>query len=307
VFFFLAMTPLQDKLLNAFLAAHHGVISRQDARSLGLTEEQVKWSLRCGRWERLHRGVYHRSGEAAGPEARLLAACMAAGRGAVASHTSAAWLWQLIGQAPTVPTVTVARDRSDRLAGVERHRRSDIDRSRVLVRHGIPVTDPLRTLADLGEVVDVPALDDAIDRALSRKLITVQGLDDEVRRLTRRGRRGVPQLRSALERRGFGAAPHPSVLESRTMRLLQRWGVTPIGTEVVVCDGKYRLDVALRAGVALEVDGYATTGRPRPRRPTAAGATICAWPGSSSSRPTGPRSHAAPRSCGPRSKRPWSW
>jgi hypothetical protein len=250
------VSPLQEKLINAFLASHHGVISRHEARSLGLTEEQVKWNLRTGRWVRIHRGIYRRAGEAAGPEARLLAACLAAGREAVASHASAAWLWQLVRAAPERPTVTVAPGRSDQLAGVQQHRRRDIDATRILIRRSIPVTDPIRTLADLGDVVEAEVLDEAIDRALAGRLITVEGLEREVERLHQHGRRGVRHLRLALDRRGFRGAPHPSVLESRTLRLLAGCGVVPIGTEVVVCDGRYRLDMLLTPHLALEVDGY---------------------------------------------------
>jgi hypothetical protein len=75
--------------------------------------------------------------------------------------------------------------------------------------------------------------------------------------LHRHGRRGVRHLRQALDRRGFRGVPHPSVLESRTLRLLKGCGIVPIGTEVVVCDGRYRLDMVLRPRLALEVDGYA--------------------------------------------------
>jgi hypothetical protein len=250
------MNTLQEKVLSAFFASHHGVITRAEALSLGITEEQLKWHLRTGRWAKMYRGLYRRAGETAGPEARLYAACLAAGRGAVASHASAAWLWELITEAPARPAVTVGRERSDHPAGIEHHRRSDIDPSRILVRRGIAVTDPLRTLADLGEVVDAAALDDAVDRALARRLVTVDGLDREVARLQRPGRRGVGRLRAALDRRGLNGAPHPSVLESRTLRLLHRWRIRPTGAEVVVHEGRYRLDVLLRPGLALEVDGY---------------------------------------------------
>jgi hypothetical protein len=245
------------RIVDAFLAAHHGIISRAQAQDLGLTEEQINRALRSGRWASLHRGVYRRAGEPAGPQARLYAACLAAGPSAVASHASAAWLWELGPGPPSRPCVTVALSRSARLQGVDQHRRNDVDYERVLVRLGIPVTDPIRTLADLGAGAAAAELDDAVDRALARRLVTVEGLEHEVGRLARRGRRGVPQLRTALERRGFATVPSPSVLESRLLRRLHGWGITPAGIEVVAGGGRYRLDVLLCPGVALEVDGYA--------------------------------------------------
>ncbi len=52
-------------------------------------------------------------------------------------------------------------------------------------------------------------------------------------------------------------APNPSVLESRVLRLLRIWGITPLGCEVVAAGGSYRLDFLILPGLALEVDGFA--------------------------------------------------
>jgi very-short-patch-repair endonuclease len=79
----------------------------------------------------------------------------------------------------------------------------------------------------------------------------------ELQRLARPGRRGVRALREAMKQRGLVQAPTASVLESRILRLLRQWGITPAGVEVVVGEGRYRVDVMLCAGLALEVDGYA--------------------------------------------------
>ena len=55
----------------------------------------------------------------------------------------------------------------------------------------------------------------------------------------------------------MSGAPHPSVLESRVLRLLRRIGIEPIAVEVKVgSDGRYRVDTLLHPNVALEVDGY---------------------------------------------------
>ena len=65
-------------------------------------------------------------------------------------------------------------------------------------------------------------------------------------------------MRAALRRRGFVGAPHPSVLESRTLALLRRHRIEPISTEVRMGpDGRYRIDVLIAPGVVMEGDGYA--------------------------------------------------
>ncbi|MHB1533756.1 MAG: hypothetical protein ACYC1D_03930 [Acidimicrobiales bacterium] len=66
----------------------------------------------------------------------------------------------------------------------------------------------------------------------------------------------MARLRHALARRGLIGAPHPSELESRTLRLLERFGVVPIGAEVKVAEGRYRVDVLIVPGLAVEVSGY---------------------------------------------------
>lgn len=251
------MKPLVRSVLSAYLAGHHGVITREKALELGLTKFQVERRLRDGTWRRLYRDIYQSADHADGPEARLLAACLVGGPSAVASHRSAGWLWGLLPSPPARAAVTVPRDRRPRWDVVEWHRRDDLDPERLLVHRGLPVTDPLRTIADLGEVLAGRDLEDVVDRGVARRLLRVDALDAEIGRLARPGRRGVPALRDALARRGLTGAPDPSVLESRLLRLLRRWGITPAGTEVVVCDGRYRIDVQLAPGLALEVDGYA--------------------------------------------------
>lgn len=197
-----------------------------------------------------------RGGDVLTPAGELLAACVGAGPPAVASHRSAAWLWGLVGDAPPRPEITVALTQRPRRPNLQVHRRGDIDPASTSLRRAVPCTNPLRTLADLGEV-DPASLDGAVDRALAVRLVTVEGLLAEIDRLSRTGRRGVGVLRRSLERRGMVEAPAPSVLESMTLRLLARWGIRPLDVQVVVLGGRYRLDILIRPGLALEVDGFA--------------------------------------------------
>src|SRR5262249_13508936 len=57
---------------------------------------------------------------------------------------------------------------------------------------------------------------------------------------------------------GFVGAPHPSVLESRTLRLLRQHLIEPLAWEVKMGPGgRYRVDVLLAPRVVMEVDGFA--------------------------------------------------
>ncbi len=252
------MKMLTERLLDAFLAAHWGVISRAEATGIGVTPAQIDWAVRTGRWEVVHRGVYRRSGSPLGPEGAALAACRAVGPHAVVSHRSAALFWGLVDGPVAQPSVTVPHDQHPRLGGIEVHRSVDLDRHRCVIRRNLPVTDPVRTLVDLGQVVTSTAeLDGAVDRARVARLVTIVGLEAELERLARRGRQGPSALRRALRRRGFLEAPTPSILESRVARLLAAWRIPVISVETTVVGGRYRLDFLLTPDVALEVDGYA--------------------------------------------------
>src|SRR4029077_12012145 len=70
-------------------------------------------------------------------------------------------------------------------------------------------------------------------------------------------RRGIGVLRERLQLRGFVGAPHPSLLESRTLAFLARYGIPVQGCEIVAGpEGEYRIDFSLVPPVMLEMDGY---------------------------------------------------
>jgi hypothetical protein len=69
-----------------------------------------------------------------------------------------------------------------------------------------------------------------------------------------------------LTDRGFAGAPSPSVLESRTLRLLAAARITVEGCEVVVRGLGYRLDIQITSQFFVEVDGYAYHWSPDQKR-----------------------------------------
>lgn len=239
------------------MQAQHSLISHREARSTGMTEAEIRGRVRTGNWIRVHAGIYASAAGAVTPERDLLAACMAAGPCSAASHLSAAW-WLGLTDPPKSPVLTVPYRLAIRLAGVTVHRSRDLDLSRVLERGGVRYTDPLRILTDLaGELVPV-RLVTIIDKALSTRLVTTDGLHREIERRRARGRKGPKQLLAILHDRGLGPGPAASVLEARAMRLFRRCGIPVIGREVRAgSDGRYRIDFLIAPGLAVEVDGFA--------------------------------------------------
>ncbi len=250
----------REKALRAWLSNHHGVIARAEALQLGASETLIRAKVRRGEWENVYRHVYRDTATPQTAHQALRAACVCAGPNAVASHQSAAWLWGLLDQPPKQPELTVPRplQHGRHQKEITIHRSDDLRPTDIVTRRGIPTTDVLRTLVDLGASVAPTRLADAIDRAVALNLVTIPALMAELKRRGGRGRHGIGVLRRVLRDRGFLGVPNPSVLESRMMRLLRRHRLPTPDVELTTGpDGEYRLDFAYpNRRLAIEVDGY---------------------------------------------------
>lgn len=237
-----------------------GLITHDQALNCGLTEKAIRHRVNSARWVRRHVGVYAVAGTPWSWEQDVLAACLAAGPGAVASHRAAAVLWGLDGVGRAVVEVSVARPLCHRLRGTIVHRSTDLDRSMHATRAGIPVTNAMRALVDLGAVVPPWRVTQALDHALSRRLVTVAGVRREMDALARKGRRGVGILRTLLEERADSSFLIESVLEARMCRLCRDHGVPLPISQYEVWSGSRllgRVDFAFPdLRLAIEVDGY---------------------------------------------------
>jgi very-short-patch-repair endonuclease len=128
----------------------HGVITVAQLRQAGLGEAAVRRQVAAGRLHRLHRGVYAVGHRSLSWRGRWLAAVLAAGDGAVLSHSSAAALWEFLRpiSGPVHVTIGVAVHRQSR-PGLVIHRSRTLSRRDVTRRHGIAVTNPARTIEDI--------------------------------------------------------------------------------------------------------------------------------------------------------------
>lgn len=245
--------------LHTWLRAHDGVISCAEASHLAISRSAVQRLVSSGKLRRVAPGIFVDPSVPPSPRTTLRAAVLAAGQGAIVSHRSAAWLWELIDRPPRRPSVIIPRVRRSNCPLITVHRTTAPPPHR---QHaGFPVTDPIRTLLDVGATTGGRQLDVLIDRALSSRLVSVARLDEATRPGANQRQPGVGALRRRLLLRGHLESPTPSVLEGHMGRLLrllhQRHGVPPPQPELVVDRGRYRLDYAWpEVGLALEVDGY---------------------------------------------------
>jgi AbiEi antitoxin C-terminal domain len=131
------------------------VVSTRQLAGLGYSRKVVVMAERAGRLRRVHRGVYSVGHHNLTWEGRCMAAVLAAAparvaRGhqpIVASHRSAAWLWDVLRYRPQTIEVTAPKPRRSRRPYIVHC--SVLLRPERAVREAIPVTSPARTYLDL--------------------------------------------------------------------------------------------------------------------------------------------------------------
>ncbi|PZF80632.1 hypothetical protein C1I92_25170 [Jiangella anatolica] len=202
------------------------MVSRAQALACGLNPRALEWRVGSGRWRRVHAGVFATFSGPPSFEAQVWAAILRAGRGAVASHRTAAYLDGLCDDPGSVIHITVPADR---------YVQCKIDGVRVHQAHRLPLTrhpskNPPRTRLDetVLDLVDIaPHPRDAetwVTAACQRRLTTPERLADALGR--RKKIRWRPMVEAMLSDVADGAQ---SPLELRHLRRVERAHGLPTG------------------------------------------------------------------------------
>ena len=227
----------------------------------GASPDLIAHRLGSGRWTQLHRGVYGIVGSPPTWRRSLIAACLAGGPAAVASHHCAARLWELPGVVETpVPEITVPRARAPRRPGMISHETKRLHRADTAIVDGIPVTSAARTLIDCAAIWPPLVLEEALDEAIRRHLTSLSRLRWRLRALCGSGRSGSTSLRLLVEARAAREPTLGSVLERRVLRLFDRAKLPRPKCQYEIRErGRLlaRVDFAYPdALLAIEADGY---------------------------------------------------
>jgi very-short-patch-repair endonuclease len=238
--------------LQRLAERQHGVVTWGDLDDQ-LDASEIRTALRRG-WIVSHRhGVYRLAGSAPSWHQAVMAAVLAGGAGAAASHATAAALWRLTGFRPGAPiAITVPRGRRPRLDDVVVHATSCAEEVGRCER--IPVTSVPRTIFDVTGALPDAAVERLVDDALVRKLTTVAELGATYEML-RGGRRSVRKVGRVLAARGDEAAKADSHPEARLVRWLREAGLPEPEQQHRV--DAYRIDLAYPSrGLLIEYDGF---------------------------------------------------
>lgn len=219
-----------DATIRSIGRSQHGLVTRRQLRAAGVAADVVYRRIAAGVLERLSTEVMRVGGSPATERSDLLAAVLDAGRGAVASHESAAALWGMDGFSLSPAHVTGRRCRPRRSSAQLGVVAQPLDLSPVHLSEvdHIPTTTPERTLFDLaGRPLREAKVAWLVDWCLARRLVTVQRLDATVTALAKRGRPGSAVMRRVVAARVADPVPFESGLERRFLELSRQvWGLT---------------------------------------------------------------------------------
>src|SRR5215207_6564968 len=127
-------------------ARQHGVISREQLRTVGLSEEAIDQATASARLYPLFRSTYSVGRQSVDLQGRFFAATLACGTGTVVSHGSAAWLLGLWQAKPGEVEVIAPVEAGRKLPGIRRRFPPPPPPDHVGECEGIPCTNPSRTL-----------------------------------------------------------------------------------------------------------------------------------------------------------------
>jgi hypothetical protein len=238
-------------------AHQNGVVSRNQALAIGVSDAAIAWQLGCGDWQRLFPGVYATFSGQPARQCLLWAAVLRVGPGSTLSHRTAAQLWGITTEPATRIHVTVPSGTSmGRIPGVVLHYSGRV----MAARHPAlapPRTRVEETVLDLAEAA--ASLEDALGwifRSCAGRRTTPELIAAAMRLRSRM--RWRADLLSALAEASSGVH---SLLEHRYLSGVERPHGLPAGMRQWVTQRGTRRqysDVAYeKYGTLVELDGRA--------------------------------------------------
>lgn len=243
----------------AIASRQHGAFSRRQALELGVPSATISRRLRARLWIPSYPGVYVIAGSEPSWARDVSVGLLAAGSRAVVSHLAGGALLEFPGFPQIPPEFSIPRA-SAPPRHMTVHRPHELARVDITTVKGFPVTTAARTLIDVADIVDTAVLEEALDDALRRGLVSVPFLRRRLTALGTRGRAGSAVLQRLIAARSDLSEIPQSVFESRLLRILRRAGLPQPEIQYRLRDGARLvavLDFAFPfARVAIEADGY---------------------------------------------------
>lgn len=227
------------------------VISRAQLIALGVGRRTIARQLERGRWQRLHRGIYLIGPAPPTLRAKTRAAALSCGEGSIVSHRSAAAIYGLMPPAGDVHITVPGRNPGNR-DGVRTHRVTTLSFIDAVIRDGLRLTSPARTICDVAGTEPPGVTERALTEAQVQRLVTTQAIEAVIERTPTL--KGSSVIR-ALLRAGVESGYTRSEAERRMRRLAAAAGLDQPQLNVPVLG--YVVDFLWPAQrLVVEVDGY---------------------------------------------------
>ena len=176
-------------------ARQQGMVSWDQLVGAGMTRHAIAAAAESGWLIRRHRGVYQ-FGVYGGPFGVEMAALLACGPLAVISHWSATPVFELGPRTSRLVDVTLSGGHAGRRSGIRPHRIS-LPAGEVVIKNGLRVTSPARTLLDLAAVAPRATLERLIEEAEVQDVVST----GEMLAMAQRhpGRKGIRVFRDLVD------------------------------------------------------------------------------------------------------------
>jgi very-short-patch-repair endonuclease len=182
--------------LGQIAARQEGIVTTEQLRAAGLSDEMISRWVRDGRLHPVFRTVYILGHPTLGPRGRMRAAALAC-PGAVISHRSAAVLLGLREVAPAVIDLIPAEQRGRQIDGIKAHRVPYPVPGEFRSVRGIPCTTVARTVVDLAGTYGIEKLRETVEMAATKMVLDIAAIDAVLANGLRR--RGAPCLRGVID------------------------------------------------------------------------------------------------------------
>jgi hypothetical protein len=233
-------------------ARQHGRIRLDQLATCGLDRAAVARRVRKGQLHRVHTGVYAVGHAGETFQAQVMAAVLAGGVGAVASHWTSASLWGYVRWDGRRIDVTVRDTGGRSRSGIRFHRTRSLDPRDARRHQGIPVTTAARALLEIAPQLSDRRLKRAVRQAQAERLANVRQIADVLRRAN-----GHPAIRRLAAVIATGPAPTYSGHEDVVLDLILAAGLEhpDVNERLVVGATPYYPDMRWAAPrLILEVD-----------------------------------------------------
>jgi very-short-patch-repair endonuclease len=243
-----------DREIAKLAERQHGIVALWQLLVLGLSRDAVRCRVDLGRLHRLYRGVYAVGHRKISWHGRVMAAVLLHGPDAVASHRTAAALWDLLPPRGNDVHVTVAAAGRAKRKGIVLHQVRELHPKDRTTKDGIPVTALGRTLIDVFSSESEERTERALEQAERIGLFDGKAIDGACDRSPTR--RGVKRIRVRL-RKHRAPAESDSTLERRFLIFCRHYRLPTPKMNRWIED--YKLDAVWpERKLVVELDDYYT-------------------------------------------------